>query len=556
MGAADTIQVEDALDELVNQFADPMSFFRELIQNALDAGSPEVDVFVDFECDEDDPSAPGAEGVLVVRVDDYGEGMDKEIIDKRLTRLFSSAKDGDKTKIGKFGIGFVSVFAIDPHAVCVDTSRAGEHWRVLFDEQRNFTRLRLDAPVDGTKVTVYKPMNRAEFERFEARAREVVSYWCKHTRGEVRYQDETINRPFSFLGAAGAVAEVDHDDGFSRVVVAHLPGHETFHGFYNQGLTLAEMQEADAELGAFDGLAFKISSPHLEHTLTRDTVIRDRSFLRVVDQLERAVEGTLCDTVFGRLGGALDGTEDLDSTAQALHAMADAAAWHLHRDHRGLVRHAKAFVALSPDGRALTLDAIRADTRQHGALLVAGARSHVTDALAATGRTVVYAPPKSAWLRLAQAAAGGKIAGVWEHVASPRAPEVLEQARWTPLRGATEFLLRGFGAKVQGVALGHFDYRESPIRAHVAISQAQFGELTPIAEIGRLGRGFFERRRLLVLNADHPTVRLLVDLARDEPEFAAYKLVKLFLLGDELDPERDGQLARLTMEQRCRRSNV
>jgi hypothetical protein len=58
--------------------------------------------------------------------------MNREIIEKQLTRLFSSAKDGDRTKIGKFGIGFVSVFAIDPHIVCVDTSRDGEHWRVLF----------------------------------------------------------------------------------------------------------------------------------------------------------------------------------------------------------------------------------------------------------------------------------------------------------------------------------------------------------------------------------------------------------------------------------------
>ena len=31
-------EVGDALDKLVNQFSDPLSFFRELIQNAIDAG--------------------------------------------------------------------------------------------------------------------------------------------------------------------------------------------------------------------------------------------------------------------------------------------------------------------------------------------------------------------------------------------------------------------------------------------------------------------------------------------------------------------------------------
>ena len=41
----------------------------------------------------------------------------REIIETKLTRLFSSQKDGDRTKIGKFGIGFVSVFAIGPDVV-------------------------------------------------------------------------------------------------------------------------------------------------------------------------------------------------------------------------------------------------------------------------------------------------------------------------------------------------------------------------------------------------------------------------------------------------------
>ncbi|MGB1275507.1 MAG: hypothetical protein ACPG77_07140, partial [Nannocystaceae bacterium] len=49
MAATEPLHVRDALDKLVNQFSDPLSFLRELIQNALDAGSREVDVWVDFE---------------------------------------------------------------------------------------------------------------------------------------------------------------------------------------------------------------------------------------------------------------------------------------------------------------------------------------------------------------------------------------------------------------------------------------------------------------------------------------------------------------------------
>ena len=38
-------------------------------------------------------------GIMSVRVDDFGEGMDAEIIDTRLTRLFSSSKDGELAAI-------------------------------------------------------------------------------------------------------------------------------------------------------------------------------------------------------------------------------------------------------------------------------------------------------------------------------------------------------------------------------------------------------------------------------------------------------------------------
>lgn len=118
MSEPEPLSVDDALDRLVNQFSDAMAFFRELIQNAIDAGSDEVEV--DFE---------HRDGMLIVRVDDWGAGMSREIIESRLTRLFSSSKDGDRTKIGKFGIGFVSVFAPKPRAVLVQTGRGLEQLR-------------------------------------------------------------------------------------------------------------------------------------------------------------------------------------------------------------------------------------------------------------------------------------------------------------------------------------------------------------------------------------------------------------------------------------------
>src|SRR5688572_2286957 len=108
---------EQALTNLVNQFARPLDFVRELVQNAIDAGSPRIAVTVAWQA----PAGGERDGVLRLSVEDWGEGMDEAIIDLELTRLFASSKENDLTKIGKFGIGFTSIFALRPEAVLLRT---------------------------------------------------------------------------------------------------------------------------------------------------------------------------------------------------------------------------------------------------------------------------------------------------------------------------------------------------------------------------------------------------------------------------------------------------
>ena len=135
------LAVEDVLEQLVSQFVDPLCFLRELVQNAIDAGSTKIDVTCTFEDDSpllavagglvaaDASHGKAAElGTAIIRVVDFGEGMDGHIIDTRLTRLFSSDKEGDRTKLGKFGTGFISVFALqltDGHPAFVATGALG-----------------------------------------------------------------------------------------------------------------------------------------------------------------------------------------------------------------------------------------------------------------------------------------------------------------------------------------------------------------------------------------------------------------------------------------------
>jgi hypothetical protein len=139
----------------------------------------------------------------------------------------------------------------------------------------------------------------------------------------------------------------------------------------------------------------------------------------------------------------------------------------------------------------------------------------------------------------------------------PLMPEPAEVRQWASLATATARLLDDSDHRIAKVEFGRFGESGSLLEGRAAISQRELGELTPASEAGSVGKGLFSRRRNLVVDADHPTVRTLLGLALREPELAAYQLVKLFLLGSASIPTQvDAKLADLAMsyrEARCPR---
>ena len=290
----------DALENLVNQFARPLDCLRELVQNAIDAGTPRVEVRVRFAPSEQDPEL----GVLSLHVDDFGEGMNERIIDGQLTRMFSSAKEGDLTKIGKFGIGFTSIFAIRPSAVLLRTGRNEESWEVLFHADRSFEKRRVDEPLSGTKITLFKRMSRAATEPFVNEARDVLCYWVEHAELPITWHDErdgteestpellssdpfaafaapeepsgsgeAISRP---LDLPGAIAQVHHKAQDREILLGYCES--ATHGFYSGGLTLisnAAPEALESWSVPLGHLSFKVRDSRVEHTLTRDNVLKD-----------------------------------------------------------------------------------------------------------------------------------------------------------------------------------------------------------------------------------------------------------------------------------------
>ena len=276
------------LDDLVNQFSDPMSCLRELIQNAIDAGSGEVEVEVEWSAE------PDGGGFLTLHVNDFGEGMTREIIETKLTRLFSSGKDEDFTKIGRFGIGFVSVFALAPFLVCVDTGRAGEFWRVLFKEDRTFDLITLNSPVEGTQIRIFKRCDRQEYVDFRRRAREVVSHWCRHVKVPIHVCGAEINEAFEL---PDALCSVTYEEEGTRIVAGFVSNGPARGGFFNRGLTLKD--DVESEWG---GVAFKIDSRYLEHTLTRDQVLKDKHYHKAHKLLDRVIREDLMEALWGKMG--------------------------------------------------------------------------------------------------------------------------------------------------------------------------------------------------------------------------------------------------------------
>lgn len=282
--------------EMVRQFADPHAFVRELVQNAIDAGATCIEVRAEL-----------ASGDLATfSVSDDGCGMDRATIEGPLLTLFNSSKEGVEGAIGRYGVGFVSVFAIEPELVLVQTWRQGESWIVrMFPDHSYELESASSRDSSGTCVSLHRKLNPNDFASHADRCREALLRWCRHSPCPVYLTTATwdgaadrirIDRPLA-LRAAVFVSQTDGDQRFlvgptggSDLLSAAAPGDYDgldgldFAGFYNRGLTLLESADVPAELR---GLRCKILSSRLQHTISRDDVRRDESFDAAVQAVAR-----------------------------------------------------------------------------------------------------------------------------------------------------------------------------------------------------------------------------------------------------------------------------
>ncbi len=282
--------------EIISQFADPLAFYRELVQNAIDAGSPTVEVRLEYD---------DALGIARVQVRDRGEGMTRETLENQLLVLFRSTKETDDSKIGKFGIGFTSVLAPEPEVVAVTTSREGR--RLTLHLHRDLTYQIFDAgraSQSGTTVELDLKMPRDELAGFAKASRTALARWCRHASVPVTFEvvdGETPDEPVRIdrpLALSNALVEITRETNGGKLAVAVglLQDAATYAGFFNHGLMLHETTEASHATTRPEflrGVAFKVQDARLGHTLSRDDVRRDRHFDRALSFVRQIVKREL-----------------------------------------------------------------------------------------------------------------------------------------------------------------------------------------------------------------------------------------------------------------------
>ncbi len=555
------VGADEALDSLVGQFADPLSLLRELVQNSLDASSTQIDVDFAYESVATGKKGKKTKGVMRLSVTDNGEGMNEQIIDKHLLTLFSSTKEDDLTKIGKFGVGFVSIFALEPDLVVLETGQSSESWRILFHADRSYEKIRLDEPVEGTEITLHKRVKKSEFEELRTRGADTVRYWCKYADAEIFVDGEIIGEPFGIEGAL----ETGYTEPGTEIMLALAPIEEPTAalldpeendslldalrptvGFYNRGLTLIEASELAAEEYAdLVGVSLRVKSRYLEHTLTRDNVRQDENFHTALTLVRAQVEGALRAKLIAHLealaahhSGDASGEEPGEEPGGP--GYVEALLYATLPSMQLAASAPRAPILPTVDGEPVSLRALRRSKSPLHDEIVYGSRSTPLTRLLATRGVPVLLDGAGA-VEFARAC-GLRVVSANRSLYT--AEPVESDELMAKLLGRTDQLLDRARMRVGTIHLGNFDYAQGLMCGQLFIRQREPYELT---EVGDDEPGFLGGARQIVLAHEHRLVLACRTLAERDLDAAALLLAEAICTDERADRKRASRMARMSL---------
>ncbi|MBI4346073.1 MAG: ATP-binding protein [Elusimicrobia bacterium] len=532
-----TAAIPSLVKELVDQFDEPLNFYRELIQNSIDAGANRIDVRLKY-----DEKA----GQTIVHVEDDGEGMDEHVINNYLLVLFKSTKEEDFTKIGKFGIGFVSVFAPQPDIVRCYTAKNGQSWRIDFPNYKRYDLYRMPEMREGTLLELLKKLPRKDYPKFVEDSRKVISRWCRHSDAKIFFEDQSdgsgpslITEPFDVEGGHA----LSYAEEGTEIVLGYSEEEKPAFGFYNKGLTLLEGKRV-----FFPGIQFKVKSRYLEHTLTRDNVIEDENYTKAMAIVERLATKELPKKLRAELGqlAARAAAEGAKATppedGQPPQSSELVELWSQWRRRTPFLRwlfegwfarwrNADWEIFPSLSGKAVSLETIWRRAKDGSPLYADYRANRVTRKLEADGIPVLVAGP---WVDEINAWHDGKLK-VENASASFALPVVYPEGKLPAFARSFLETLRDLdktsGPKYKDLLMADFAYPGSAIGDRVFVTQKEPGELLVPGE--RATSSFFGLRKpSVLLNAAHPFVRRLFQIHAKRPGFAGYLCLKLLYLHD------------------------
>jgi molecular chaperone HtpG len=502
--------------DIIAQFADPLAFYRELVQNAIDADSPSVEVELVHDT-----------RVMLVRVRDRGCGMTRDVLENQLLVLFRSTKEKDNTKIGKFGIGFASVLSPNPNVVVVSTARDGR--RLVLHLSRDLTYKIFDAgpaTQTGTTIELELAMTAEEAKQFALRSHDALVKWCRHATVPIELRADVpgmqpplvarIDRP---IGLDDAIVEIRgvSEDRQLTMIVGIARDAKPYAGFFNHGLMLYETTER-----LIGKLAFKIQDARLGHTLSRDNVRRDEHFTRALHMVRTLAEDELPRVIDNALRmAALEEPGKWEAVASAVVA-----------SEIGLppARWTLPLVDETPKGKMI-------DAPSAGRKLWTSAQStRLTQTLARAGVPIVriaeYARPTFEKLRELLDAEAVDVAHEYvlvepvplapmDHVLCDTLLAIFEACHRAPPRVVLAKLL-GAHSNLIAIAGGHEDAAVS-LRGDSYILDKDVAISTPFTRT---------RRRAVVINAGHAMVRLA--RTNTDARMAAAHLARAVLLQNRI----------------------
>jgi hypothetical protein len=524
--AAEAPRDAGLVSDLITQFADPLAFYRELVQNSLDANTPTIEVEIDYEADE---------RLARISVRDRGEGMTRDVLENRLLVLFRSTKEGVEGKIGKFGVGFVSVLAVEPRVVAITTACDGRRLGVHLHPDLSYELFDLGrATATGTTVELQVPLPLQRLDRFVRDSQAALERWCRHAPLPISFRargpdgavlaEARIDRP---LGLEDALIEVraTSTDGHATCVVGVTALARPYGGFFNRGLTLHETD--DPLLGR---LAFKVQDPRLQHTLSRDDVRRDRNFARAIAFARAVAADRLPPAAARALANAAE--DDRDRHADLFDALVAAEV--------KLARHQWVFPLLEPvEGRRAAGADLLAEHRPWGG----SRRSPVTAELARAGVPVLdLSPPRGrshGWLEAHVERRTGHHPRATAYALTLVSPVELAPTDRLLLDELAALLAAAYRkpagvylAEIDGALDGELFVAGGPRHAAIRARRGP-GDPWVLARDERHDPFRLLRRAPLVLSARHPLIKAARERARTDSDLAASLLARILLVRAE-----------------------